>query len=88
MGFGGGAMKHVEIPMMELTFKSITVHGHAMYWGQDVKEMVKMAEAGVLKLGKQRGHDVVTEFKFEDFEKGFDWVGANHELGQMAVLVP
>jgi D-arabinose 1-dehydrogenase-like Zn-dependent alcohol dehydrogenase len=31
MGFGAGAMKDVEIPMMELTFKSITVHGHAMY---------------------------------------------------------
>ncbi|KAG9190199.1 hypothetical protein G6011_08287 [Alternaria panax] len=88
MGFGSGAMNHVEIPMMELTFKSITVRGHAMYWGQDVKEIVKMAEAGVLKLGKQRGHDEVTEFGLEDFEKGFDWVGANHELGQMAVLVP
>ncbi|RYN20876.1 hypothetical protein AA0112_g10464 [Alternaria arborescens] len=88
MGFGGGAMKHVEISMMELVYKSITVHGHAMYWGQDVKEIIKMAEAGVLKLGKQRGHDAVTEFGLGDFEKGFDWVGANHELGQMAVLVP
>jgi D-arabinose 1-dehydrogenase-like Zn-dependent alcohol dehydrogenase len=88
MGFGGGAMKHVEISMMELVYKSITVHGHAMYWGQDVKEIIKMAEAGVLKLGKHRGHDAVTEFGLGDFEKGFDWVGANHELGQMAVLVP
>ncbi|KAI4942300.1 hypothetical protein J4E86_010102 [Alternaria arbusti] len=88
MGFGGGAMKDVEIPMMDIVFKSITVHGHAMYWGQDVKEMIKMAEAGVLKLGKERGFDSVTEFKMEDFERGFDWVGENHELGQMAVLVP
>ena len=53
-----------------------------------MKEIIKMAEAGVLKLGKHRGHDAVTEFGLGDFEKGFDWVGANHELGQMAVLVP
>ncbi|KAI4606254.1 hypothetical protein J4E80_010231 [Alternaria sp. BMP 0032] len=88
MGFGGGAMKDVEIPMMDIVFKSITVHGHAMYRGQDVKEMIKMAEAGVLKLGKERGFDSVTGFKMDDFERGFDWVGENHELGQMAVLVP
>ncbi|KAE8843310.1 hypothetical protein HRS9139_02607 [Pyrenophora teres f. teres] len=88
MGYGGGAMKDVEIPTVELMFKSITVHGHAMYWGQDVKEVIKMAEAGVLKLGKERGFDKVTEFKMDDFEKGFDWVGQNHELGQITVLVP
>ncbi|KAI4942531.1 hypothetical protein J4E91_010129 [Alternaria rosae] len=88
MGFGGGAMRDVEISMSEVVFKSITIHGHAMYWGQDVKEMIKMAEAGVLKLGKERGFDSVTEFKMDDFEKGFDWVGENHELGQTAVLVP
>ena len=81
-------MKDVEIPMMDIVFKSITVHGHAMYRGQDVKEMIKMAEAGVLRLGKERGLDSVTEFKMDDFERGFDWVGENHELGQMAVLVP
>jgi hypothetical protein len=63
------------------------VHGHVMYSGEDVKEVIRMAEAGVLKLGKQRGFDAVTEFKFEDFEKGFEWVTENHALGQMAVLV-
>jgi D-arabinose 1-dehydrogenase-like Zn-dependent alcohol dehydrogenase len=87
MGFGAGAMKDVEIPMMELLYKSITVHGHVMYSGEDVSEVVRMAEAGVLKLGKQRGFDAVTEFKFEEFEKGFEWVTENHALGQMAVLV-
>jgi D-arabinose 1-dehydrogenase-like Zn-dependent alcohol dehydrogenase len=88
MGFGAGAMEDVEIPMMALTFKSITVHGHAMYRGEDVSEVIRMAEAGVLKLGKERGFDAVTEFKFEEFGKGFDWVTENHELGQTAVLVP
>ncbi|KAI4622389.1 hypothetical protein J4E83_005132 [Alternaria metachromatica] len=88
MGFGGGAMKDVEIPTMELLLKSITVHGHTMYWGQDVRDVIKMVEVGALKLGKERGFDAVTEFKMEDLENGFDWVGENHEFGQMAVLVP
>jgi D-arabinose 1-dehydrogenase-like Zn-dependent alcohol dehydrogenase len=88
MGMGAGAMKDVEIPTMQLTYRSITVHGHAMYQGEDVRELIRMAEAGVLKLGKQRGFDAVTVFKLEDFGKGFDWVSENHELGQMAVLVP
>lgn len=88
MGMGAGAMKDVEVPLMQLTFKSVTVHGHAMYWGEDVRDIIKMAEAGVLKLGKHRGFDTVAEFRFDDFKKGFDWVAKNHELGQMAVLVP
>jgi D-arabinose 1-dehydrogenase-like Zn-dependent alcohol dehydrogenase len=88
MGMGAGAMKDVEIPVMELTFKSITVHGHAMYRGEDVRDLIKMAEAGVLKLGKQRGFDEVKEFRFAELEDGFKWVSENNELGHMAVLVP
>ncbi|KAJ4375292.1 hypothetical protein N0V83_002378 [Neocucurbitaria cava] len=88
MGMGAGATKHVEIPVMELTFRGITVHGHAMYWGEDVRELIRMAEAGVLKLGKKRGFDPVKEFNFEDFERGFEWVSGNTEVGQMGVLVP
>ena len=67
MGMGAGAMKDVEIPVMELVFNGITVHGHAMYWSEDVREVIRMAEAGVLKLGKERGFDAVKEFRFEDF---------------------
>jgi D-arabinose 1-dehydrogenase-like Zn-dependent alcohol dehydrogenase len=88
MGFCSGAMKDVEISVSQIIFQSITVHGHAMYWPEDVSEVIRLAEAGILKLGKQRGYDEVKEFKFEDFEDGFEWVTSNHELGEMAVLVP
>jgi D-arabinose 1-dehydrogenase-like Zn-dependent alcohol dehydrogenase len=87
MGMGAGAMKDVEIPMMELTFKSITVHGHAMYRGEEIRDLIKMAEAGVLKLGKKRGFDEAKEFRFEELEEGYKWVAENNELGRMAVLV-
>lgn len=88
MGMGAGAMKDVEISMMELTFRSITVHGHAMYRSEDVRDVIRMAEAGVLKLGKARGFDRVEEFRLDDFEAGFEWVAVNNELGQMAVVIP
>lgn len=88
MGMGAGPMSNVEIPQMQLVFKSITVHGHAMYWPEDVREVIKMAEAGVLKLGRKRGFDEVKEFAFADYDKAFDWVSEQHELGQTAVLVP
>ncbi|RAR07591.1 GroES-like protein [Stemphylium lycopersici] len=88
MGMGVGAMKDIEIPVMQMTFRSITVHGHAMYLGEDVRDIIKTAEASVLKLGKHRGVDTVAEFKLDNFKKGFDWVAKNHEFGQMAVLVP
>lgn len=88
MGMGGGANKNVEVSMMELVFKSITVHGHAMYRGEDVRDVIRMAEAGVLKLGRQRGFDDVLEFRLEDYEKGYEWVAEHNELGQVAVLVP
>lgn len=88
MGMGGGATRNVEISMMELTFKSITIHGHAMYSGEDVRDVIRMAEAGVLKLGKHRGFDEVVEFSLEDYEKGYEWVAEHNELGQTAVLVP
>lgn len=47
-----------------------------------------MADTGVRKLGKHRGLDVVAEFSFDHLAKGLDWVSLNHELGQIAVLVP
>ncbi|KAH7410454.1 chaperonin 10-like protein [Phaeosphaeria sp. MPI-PUGE-AT-0046c] len=87
MGMGAGATQNVEISMMELTFKSITVHGHAMYRGEDVRDVIRMAEAGVLKLGKHRGFDEAMEFSLEDYENGFEWVAEHNELGQLAVLV-
>ncbi|OAL45082.1 GroES-like protein [Pyrenochaeta sp. DS3sAY3a] len=88
MGYGAGAQSNVEISVMDLMFKGITVHGHAMYRSEDVRELIRLAESGVLKLGRKRGFDEVKEFTYEDLQQGFEWVSKNNKLGQMAVLVP
>ncbi|KAF2845423.1 hypothetical protein T440DRAFT_483413 [Plenodomus tracheiphilus IPT5] len=53
----------------------------------DVRELIMMAEIGVLKLGRQRTFEV-KNLELEQYKQAFKWADENNELGQIAALVP
>jgi len=55
-----------------------------MYTHQDVKNLLKMIETGLLKLGGQK----VEKFALEDWERGFDVASEISGAGGAALIVP
>ncbi|KAK3986200.1 chaperonin 10-like protein [Cladorrhinum sp. PSN332] len=78
----------VAVPYATAVGNNLTIRGQYMYEREDVKIAVKMAEAGVLKLGKEGGTEVVGRFKFEDVGKAFVAVRENSGFGKIVALTP
>ncbi|KAK4120689.1 GroES-like protein [Parathielavia appendiculata] len=76
----------VQYPL--LTWNSLTVRGQFMYEREDARLMIKMAEAGVLRLGEDGGNEVVGRFKLEDVNEAFALAAKNHGVGKLVALVP
>ncbi|EFQ32526.1 zinc-binding dehydrogenase [Colletotrichum graminicola] len=65
-----GMMFDVTVNYMSLMARNITVKGQHMYTRAELVSLVKMVEAGVLKLGKDAGHEVVGRgFSLEEWEE-------------------
>ncbi|AEO70595.1 uncharacterized protein THITE_72712 [Thermothielavioides terrestris NRRL 8126] len=71
-----------------LTFNSLTVRGQFMYERADAWLLIKMVEAGVLRLGKEGGNEVVGRFKFEQADEAFALAQKNAKMGKIVAFVP
>jgi threonine dehydrogenase-like Zn-dependent dehydrogenase len=54
-----------------------------MYEREDVRGIIKLVEAGVLKLGKSAGQEVVGQFPLEEWQKAFEAAANNPETGKI-----
>ncbi|KAH8882894.1 GroES-like protein [Thozetella sp. PMI_491] len=70
----------ISVPYALATWNRLKIKGSYMYEREDITLLIKMAETGVLRLGKQGGNEVVGEFKLQDFEKAFDSTRKNPEI--------
>jgi threonine dehydrogenase-like Zn-dependent dehydrogenase len=84
----GVIMKDINIPYGMAVLNNLTIQGKYMYEREDVKLMIKMVEAGVLKLGKEAGHEVVGRYKMEEFEEGLNTAMMNQSAGRFVVFEP
>uniref|UniRef100_L7IXP0 Alcohol dehydrogenase-like C-terminal domain-containing protein n=1 Tax=Pyricularia oryzae (strain P131) TaxID=1143193 RepID=L7IXP0_PYRO1 len=59
-----------DIPLSytEAMFKNLTVKGKYMYEREDMRGLIKMAESGVLKLGRAAGVEIIGRYKLEEYE--------------------
>ncbi|KAH8846362.1 hypothetical protein MCOR29_007084 [Pyricularia oryzae] len=59
-----------DIPLSytEAMFKNLTVKGKYMYEREDMRGLIKMAESGVLKLGRAAGVEIIGRHKLEEYE--------------------
>lgn len=82
----GGLKGELMIPLKVVVSRDLRIMGKWMYERRDVRDLIKMIEVGVLKLGGQ----VVEKFGLEEWEKGFERAA---ELGGVggkgaAIIVP
>ena len=68
--------------------KSLTIRGQFMYERDDVRDIIKLAETGILKLGKSAGVDIVGEFPLEEWEKALDIAAKNPGAGKIVLFTP
>ena len=80
----GGLDGVLAIPIKVVVFRDLQLKGKWMYSRQHVKDLIKMVEMGLLKLGEQK----VDEFALEDWEKGFDAAAEYAGTGRAAIIVP
>ena len=73
--FMSGQIQSLDIPLTMIVHKNIRMHGVWMYTRDNVKDLIKLANLGVLKLG-DTGRKV-TAFKLEQFSEAFDFASDN-----------
>ena len=75
-------MDDVPIPHTKVMHSNLSLRGKWMYERQDVRDLIKLVENGVvpLKLGKET--DATTKaFKLEDWSDGFDFAADKQGMG-------
>ncbi|KAF4341883.1 ADH3-alcohol dehydrogenase III [Fusarium beomiforme] len=84
-----GMMFDIKINYASLMSRSITLKGQFMYTRQELVSLVKMIETGVVKLGKEAGHEIVERgFSMEEWEKAVTVAETATGWGQQVVLYP
>ncbi|KAL2147164.1 hypothetical protein VTI28DRAFT_594 [Corynascus sepedonium] len=76
------------VPYTLLTWNSLTIKGQFMYERQDARLLIKMAEAGVLRLGQAGGNEVSGRFKLEEADEAFATAAKNTQVGSLVAFVP
>ncbi|PGG96042.1 hypothetical protein AJ79_09757 [Helicocarpus griseus UAMH5409] len=78
---------NLAVPYAHAVFKNITIRGQYMYEREDVKGLLKLAESGMLKVGKNGGEENIEEFRLDEHEKA-EMALANSEPGKIVVISP
>jgi D-arabinose 1-dehydrogenase-like Zn-dependent alcohol dehydrogenase len=78
----------IAIPYVVAMSKNLTIRGQFMYEREDVIGIIKLAETGVLKLGKSAGQEVVAQFPLEEWQRAFETATNNPEAGKIVLLTP
>ncbi|KAG9057380.1 hypothetical protein FS842_007081 [Serendipita sp. 407] len=86
--FMGGIREDVSIPYPLIMLKSIRIQGRFMYERASVLKLVAMVEAGLVKLGKKAGVEVIGAYGLEDAEKALDLAEANAGFGKEVIFTP
>ncbi|KAF2722530.1 GroES-like protein [Polychaeton citri CBS 116435] len=84
----GGMGQPFPVSPMEMLLRNLTIKGQFMYEPCDVRAMIRLVEAGRLKLGKAAGHTTRGNFKLDEVETAFDYARRNKSHGDIIVLEP
>jgi threonine dehydrogenase-like Zn-dependent dehydrogenase len=68
----GGILGDYALPLRVIMRKNLVLRGKWMCERADVKSLIRLVEAGILKVGETGGVNIVGEFGFEDWEKAFE----------------
>ncbi|KAH9892326.1 NAD(P)-binding protein [Xylariomycetidae sp. FL2044] len=84
----GGLGAQIAIPYFMVMLKSIEIKGRWMYTREELRQLVKMAETGVLKLGRAAGHETKGSYQLEDYEAALAEAAKQKAWGKQCVFTP
>ncbi|KUI58101.1 L-threonine 3-dehydrogenase [Cytospora mali] len=84
----GGQWEDVTFPGRAVTSQNLQMKGKWMYEREDVKDLIKILESGLLKIGPAGGMKVMGMFSLDEFKAAFDTAAANNGLGLQTVVIP
>ncbi|KAI8267909.1 alcohol dehydrogenase [Colletotrichum sp. SAR11_239] len=84
---GGRADESLPFPWFTVLANNLTIKGQFMYERKDVKELISLTESGLLKMGKEAGHEV-EDFPLGRWEAALDFAAKNTGHGKMTCIVP
>ncbi|KAG9254576.1 uncharacterized protein F5Z01DRAFT_80187 [Emericellopsis atlantica] len=82
-----GAMDNVSIPYTSIMARNVTIKGQFMFTREMTAALVKMIESGIVKLGKEAGHNV-RAYKMEDWQQAIAEAETATQWGEQIVLEP
>ncbi|KAJ4264455.1 hypothetical protein NW762_005655 [Fusarium torreyae] len=84
-----GMMFDIKISYVSIMSRNITIKGQFMYTREQLVSLIKMIEAGVIKLGKEAGHEIVEKgFPMEEWERAVTVAESAVSWGQQVLLYP
>ena len=84
----GGIREDIAIPYSRVMHWNLQLKGKWMYEREDIEGLIKMVEAGVLKLGEGAGLRVMGKFGLEEWDEAFAKAERNAGMGKLTVIVP
>jgi NADPH:quinone reductase-like Zn-dependent oxidoreductase len=84
----GGNSGKIEVPYLELMFKSIRLQGRFMYSRQHILQLIQMFESGLVLLGTKGGVHSKQEFGLESINEALEAAGRLTGWGSHVVLKP
>jgi len=86
----GAIFANIEIPYLPVMRNSIRIQGRYMFEREHALQVIKMTEAGLLRLGPGEGSSIKVQagFKLGDVDKAFDAAEEYSGWGNLVVLEP
>ncbi|RFU24812.1 hypothetical protein B7463_g11522, partial [Scytalidium lignicola] len=84
----GGQKGDISIPLSVVMHQNLTIKGKWMYERDDVLQLIKMVEAGALKLGSEAGCVTVGKFPLEKWQEAFDVAAEYSGPGEVVNIIP
>ncbi|KAJ7725296.1 alcohol dehydrogenase GroES domain-containing protein [Mycena maculata] len=86
--FMGGVKHDVSLPLREIVHGAKTLQGVWMYTPAQLTELIRLVEAGVLRLGEDRGFACQGVFPLERWEEAFETASREASAGNFVLLQP
>jgi len=84
----GGLRGDVGIPHAAVMYSNLTIKGKWMYDREQVLDLIKKIETGVLKLDKGDGQKPIKKFALEDWDEAFTAAAENSGMAAKVLIVP
>jgi len=84
----GGMLGNINVPYLEVMFKSLRLQGRFMYAREHILRLIQMAESGLLPLGARIGIKHTEEFGLESIDEALRTAQKLTGWGSHVVLKP